>query len=394
MQYLLDNTVRQQKKERDLLVGRYSMVRAAEQTLSEHLSSSLIKVIVGPRRVGKSTLAMQCLKGLNFGYLNFEDNTLPHDLDTDALMSVIDTVYDTPHILLFDEIQVLPRWEQFLNTLHRRGRNIVITGSNSRLLSGELASSLTGRHIPIELLPLSLKEFSNHPHYIRSTPTDNLHVLDSKIFDKYWMTGGFPEVSIGNEEQQGYLTTLLDSIILKDIVQRYQLRKPQAVAMLLNLLIEEPCARFSANNVSKALPKPGISVTTILKYLTMAKEAYLLFELQPFHAKPRERMKADRKLYVIDHALSRVRNSGFSEKRGAVLENLIFIELVRRGFIPNEKLFYLETTLGKEVDFLIKHSRSEIELIQVCYEMASIKTLSRELDAITEAARITGSKKL
>ena len=262
------------------------------------------------------------------------------------------------------------------------------------MLSGELASSLTGRYRAFELLPLSFREFLKHPHYKSHSPSADETQFTFELFQEYWQRGGFPEVALGKEDPSNYLSALVDSTILRDIVQRFKLRNPHAVASLLGLMMEEPSARFSANNLHKSLSEPKLSVTSILKYLSMAKDAYLFFELQPFFAKPRMRLKADRKLYLVDHALARIRTIGISEKRGAILENLIFIELVRRGSIPNDKLFYFQTPRGAEVDFLVRHSRHEVELIQVSYEIGAMKTLEREVNALTEAARMTGARKL
>lgn len=394
MNNVIYNALLHQRQEIHNLTSKYSITRHLESNLRTALQSNLIKVITGPRRAGKSLLALRCLKDTHFGYVNFEDNTLPINVDTDQLIESIDSIYEKPKIIFFDEIQILPRWEQFLNKLHRRGYNIVVTGSNSHLLSGEFSSSLTGRHIALELLPLSFSEFITEPQYMRSAPTNNGAILKQKLFEQYWQRGGFPEVSLGKEDPQEYLSLLLNSIIFKDIVQRFKLRNPQAIVSFLSLMMEEPTARFSANNIQKALPAPSLSVTSILKYIDMAINAYLLFELQPFFAKPRKRIKADRKLYVIDHALAAVRNVGISDKLGATLENIIFIELVRRGYVPNEKLFYLQTPKGREVDFLVKQDRGTIHLIQVSYDLSSLKTLDRELSALTEAAQLTGAKQL
>ena len=388
------NSLVSQRQEISTLTSKYLVTRGLESKLRSALSSDLIKVITGPRRAGKSLLALQCLKGSHFGYVNFEDNTLPVELDTDELLKNIDDVFQFPKIIFFDEIQLLPRWEQFLNKLHRRGYNIIVTGSNSHLLSGEFSSSLTGRHLALELLPLSFSEFLSKPQYLRSSPTDNAELLTLDLFQRYWSRGGFPEVSLGKEDPKEYLSLLFNSIVFRDIVQRFKLRNPQSVVTFLSLMIEEPSTRFSANNIRKILPEPRLSVTTIIKYLNMAKNAYLLFELQPFFAAPRKRVKADRKLYIIDHALASARDFGVSEKLGATLENIIFMELVRRGHTPNEELFYFQTPKGYEVDFLVRDNKSATNLLQVSYDISSMKTLERELRALTEAAHITAAKEL
>lgn len=335
---------------------------------------------------------MQALAGQNFGYFNFEDDSIPEEINTEELIASIDRVYNSPKVILLDEIQLLPRWEQFLNKLHRRGRNLVVTGSNSRLLSGELASSLTGRHVLHELLPMSFLEFTGIAG--RALPDISKAELLADKFQRYWERGGFPSVASGQENGREYLNALTDSILLRDIVHRYKLRNPRLVHGIIGVMIQELASRFSATNFSQGIDPPRPSPTTILNYLRYARDAYLLFELEPYLAKPRKRIKADRKLYVIDHALAAARNIGVSKKWGAILENIIFLELVRRGHAPNHQLFYYQADRQGEIDFLVTPNGGDPELIQSCLELSSGKTRERELNGLTLGAKQTGIKKL
>lgn len=393
MTKVIYNAILSQKQEIAFLQSQYLLTRTLESRLKESLRSSLIKVVTGPRRSGKSILTMHCLGDTHFGYVNFEDNTLPRELDTEEIMGHVQEIYKDPKILFFDEIQVLPRWEQFLNKLHRRGYNLIVSGSNAHLLSGEFASSLTGRHMAFELFPLSFEEFL-HTDKVDAQKPEKSYQDIRVAFQKYWERGGFPEVSLEREDPSAYLSLLFHSVVFKDIIQRFRLRNSQAVVAYLYLLIQEFGSRFSASSLHESLPEPRLSITSMLKYLDMAKHAYLFFELEPFFASPRKRMKANRKLYVIDHALASAQNRSISEKLGAILENIVFLELVRRGYTPNENLFYLQTPKGYEVDFLLRDQTGNCRLIQVCYELSSQKTKERELRALGDAAQMTGATDL
>ena len=157
---MLKATVSKQKQDRDRLLSLPYVERTKEKDAQKLMSSDLIKVILGPRRAGKSVFALMLLKAHNFAYFNFDDESLPGEekIDLDELLSELKQVYGDTKYILFDEIQNLPNWELFVNRLHRSGYNLVLTGSNASLLSKELATHLTGRHIPIEILPFDFRE--------------------------------------------------------------------------------------------------------------------------------------------------------------------------------------------------------------------------------------------
>ena len=182
---------------------------------------NLINVIMGPRRAGKSFFAIHTLNKLdNFGYVNFDDERLAEVENYDEIIASINSVYDNPDFILFDEIQNLPKWELFANRLQRQGYNLVITGSNSNLLSRELATHLTGRHLLINIFPFSFKE------YLKS---ENKELTTTEIKEKaaqYLLKGGYPEILLKKVEVKEYLSTLFNSILYKDIIKRYKIRNP------------------------------------------------------------------------------------------------------------------------------------------------------------------------
>lgn len=228
-----------QKVERDeFLRGRY-VPRDGLQKAREGARDNLIKVIVGPRRAGKSVFCIQMLEKEDFAYLNFDDERLLGASDYDELLKAIRQVYGETKILLFDEIQNLKNWELFVNRLNRRGFNIIITGSNAHLLSRELSTHLTGRHIQYRVLPFSFLEFIKAKGFI----VDQTLELKEKQgillnhLDRYLEKGGYPEVVVKDLDARSYLTTLFESILFKDIVKRYGVRYAKKLNDLAHYLV-------------------------------------------------------------------------------------------------------------------------------------------------------------
>ena len=368
----LNATVEAQRRERDRALRRSSVPRALAASLSKALASTLVKVITGPRRAGKSTLAFQVLAGRRFAYLNFEDDALRVETRGDELVEAIEAVYGETEFLFFDEIQNYPCWESFINKLHRRGRNLVITGSNSRLLSRELGSALTGRPVPFELLPFSSSELC--------LASGTREADAGASFQRYLLWGGFPEVVLGGAEPSGYLRTLSDSVVLRDIVTRHRIRASAAMRDLLNLLINNAASRFSARSLDRSLGT--LSTATIQKFIAYCREAYLVQDLQPYFFKPRMRLKADRKIYAFDNGFISASSQPVTANTSRLLENLVFVELVRRGFKPNVDLFYYQTRSGAEVDFLLRRGSENLELLQVTQNLSALKTREREIRAL------------
>ena len=415
------NIALRQQQELKYLLQQISVPRDKGRELSTALSSPLIKVITGPRRAGKSTLALQTLAPYRFAYFNFEDEQLPAEFDPALIIEALDQVYGSVEYLFFDEIQNLSRWEQLLNRLHRGGKNLIVTGSNAKLLGDELATALTGRHVAIELLPLSLREahqFRPDRTNLDSTRIDparmDLGRIDlgklgasgseqtrlegddlkaSDIAENYLVKGGFPEVVLGRVEFRSYLSALWDSVILKDIVKRRRVRNIAELRDLLGLALSTMGSRQNNERIAQSLGG-SLSPPTARRFLGYGAEAYLLVELQRYHRKPRQRLKADRKCYSVDNGYFSAKQVGVFQEYSKLLENLVFVELWRRGHQPNLDLFYYETGSGREVDFLVRQGSRNIELIQVSYEMGSNKTRDREYRSLLEASKELGVSEL
>jgi hypothetical protein len=372
-----------QKNERDAMLANSYINRENLGSLKAALRHDLIKVIVGPRRAGKSVFAIEALKGQDFVYLNFDDERLLKVTDYDEILKGIPQVYGSTKTLFFDEIQNLQKWELFLSRLHRSGYNIVITGSNSKLLGRELSTHLTGRFHRFDIYPFSFKEFLRAKGYGSTEDFEATKAQQGQslaLLLEYLQKGGYPEVVVKGVDL-GYLKTLYDSIILRDIVERYRVRAVDDLKNVGGQLITSYSSPVSMNSLKKALNMK--STTTVEKFVGYLSEAFLTFTVDRFSYKAKERAKSRKKVYVYDTGMIDAVSSEFSRNIGRKIENAVAIELARQR---HDGIFYYKTADNKEVDFVVKDGIRVSELIQVCYDIDSPKAKAREVGALVKAA--------
>ena len=371
--------------------------RTQEIRAQKWMSSDLIKVILGPRRAGKSVFALMLLKDQSFAYFNFDDESLPGEekIDLDELLSELKQVYGDTKYIFFDEIQNLPNWELFVNRLHRSGYNLVLTGSNASLLSKELATHLTGRHIPIEILPFSFQEFLKAKSY--ELDADKLALPDekAKLFSyltQYMTNGGYPEVVTKDVDPRGYLDVLFDAVLFKDVIKRHRVKFSKQIDNLGSYLINNVSNQYTARKLRDVLQFK--SDVTVAKYLDYLIEAYLLFSLDRHSSKASSRIQSAKKTYVIDNGLVTAKAVQHSPNTGKLMENLVFTELVKKGNEPNREVFYYKTRNDREIDFVIKNGHEVVELIQVTYDVTNPDVEEREVKALVEAGQELNVNKL
>ena len=348
------------------------------------LNSHLIKLITGPRRVGKSTQALLMLRDKNFAYLNFDSQQLLDTWDANLVMRMLDDVYPGYDYLLLDEVQNLDAWDMWVSELYRQGKNLIITGSNAKMLSSEMATVLTGKYLQVEMLPFSLEElFDWHKldlHYLMPEQGAECKVLT----DDYLRNGGYPEVVASRQLVRSYLDTLFDSIVWKDVAKRHNVRNITDLNNLAVYLASNFCNPLSATELAEEL---GLSsVNTTKKYMDYLHEPYLFYYLSRYNNKLKLMKKAPRKVYVVDNGFVAAKAFSVTENLGRLLENQIFIELVRRGYDTEKTMFYYRSRNDKEVDFVLRQGAHIERLVQVCYDLSSPKTEKREVDAIVESA--------
>ena len=373
-----------QRKERDELLSRPYLTRRISQDSDTLLNSHLIKLITGPRRVGKSTLALLMLRDKNFAYLNFDSQQLLDAWDASLVMRMLDDVYPGYDYLLLDEVQNLDAWDLWVSELYRQGKNLVITGSNAKMLSSEMATVLTGKYLQVEMLPFSLEElFDWHKLDLRHLMPEQ--GAECKVLaDDYLRNGGYPEAVASRQLVRSYLDTLFDSIVWKDVAKRHNVRNITDLNNLAVYLVSNFCNPLSANELAEEL---GLSsVNTTKKYMDYLHEPYLFYYLSRYNNKLKLMKKAPRKVYVVDNGFVAAKAFSVTENLGRLLENQVFIELVRRGYDTEKTMFYYRSRNDKEVDFVLRQGTHIERLVQVCYDMSSPKTEKREVDAIVECA--------
>ncbi len=355
-------------------VPRYHMFR--------HLDSpNLITIITGIRRCGKSTLLNEIrhIKEVHDYYLNFDDDRLLNFnlSDFQVLFEIFIEKFGNQNTFYFDEIQNINGWERFVRRLHDLGKKIYITGSNAKMLSRELGTHLTGRYMQIELYPFSLAEYAvsqNTPYEADFASTTIGKATWMGIFNQFIEVGGIPEYI--KTKNRDYLKSLYEGILYKDILTRHNLTKEKEIKELLYII---------AGNVSKEISQNGLAKTigiknssTIKEYLQYFEDSYLAFTLLKFDDSLKRQILAPRKVYFIDTALAKNISFRRSEDFGRILENIIYLELKRRG----GDIFYFKGQ--QECDF-INLKQDGTSLYQVCYDLTDETTKKREIGGLLEA---------
>lgn len=382
-------------REQQLEVSRYEYsnwcTRFEESLIL--LDSNLAQVVTGVRRSGKSTLCHKVLLQNNilYGYANMDDDRLCglQTEDLDVLLGCIYQLYGTNiKYLFFDEIQNVNGWHLFANRLLRQGMRLFITGSNAKLLSGELATHLTGRYNEIKLYPFSFAEYCQYHNVDTSDITTQAESARKTALSTYLLEGGFPEIAyIPNPNtRRMYVESLIETIIVKDISKRFNIRNTEAIRRIANHLINNSCQTISTETLAEIA---GLkSIKTVQQYVFYLSQAFLIHRLQKFSFKSAERIRSE-KCYVIDTGfISNRDNNLLGENSGWRLENVVYVELLRRHQSQTEDIYYYkQDSRSKEVDFIICRQNIVNELIQVAYNIDDKRTFKRETDALINASK-------
>ena len=358
------------------------------------LSSTQAQVVIGVRRSGKSTLCYQALKKENvkFAYADFDDERLSK-ISSEQLNDVLEVlykIYGEFEYLFLDEIQNINGWHLFVNRLLRRKIHIVVTGSNAKLLSGELATHLSGRNKEIILYPFSFKEFCEATGIDTDRKTTFLEAERRNAFDEYMKSGGFPEM-IKIKDNKTYIKDLIGNILVRDIEQRYKIAYKSSFEDLANHLL---------NNAPTILSYPDLSdifkiksIHTIKNYVEYLKQAFILIGIYRYSTKSRLRLTQE-KIYPIDVALMNRRDNAFAGNNlGFRLETIVLIHLKRKCILEDLDVYYYNERYG-ECDFVVCRGNSVIQAIQVSFDISSEKTRNREIKGLTMVAEKTNCENL
>lgn len=354
-----------------------------ERNIPDHIvSNDEIVVISGVRRCGKSTLIQQ-IRSKNHEsdyFINFDDDRLiQFDInDFQQLLIIFKSLFGEQKTFYFDEIQNIKGWERFVRRLFDTGNKVFITGSNASMLSRELGTHLTGRYLSYEIFPFSLKEYLLY-HKI---PLINTDLFDTKTtaevrtyFEKYITDGGFP--AFLKQKNKQYLKSLYESILYRDIMVRNMITAEKEILELVFYLASNTSKLISYTALSKII---GVSnPTTIKNYLSYMENTYLLFLVSKFDFSVKKQVRNPKKIYFIDNALTNTLGFSFSANKGRYLENLVFIELLRRG----SEVFYYQN--GGECDFIVRDGARITMAIQVSQSLTDPKTKEREISGLEVA---------
>jgi len=363
---LLKSTIRNVIEAQGANLGKKDMGLTREALASLPSLSAHALIVSGVRRCGKSTLLFQLLKAKyrEALYLNFEDPRL-YDFDRNDFVRLDELIMELDSkVLFFDEIQIIPEWERYIRQKLDEDFKVVITGSNASLLSKEIGTKLTGRHITRELFPFSYKEFCSYKKVKYSSDT----------MKSYLEKGGFPEyVKTGEDD---ILSHLLDDIIVRDIAVRYGVRDMKSLQRLTLYLIANVGKLVTANKLKVHF---GIGATsTVMEYLSHLEYSYLLHLVPKFSYSVKKQMVNPRKVYAIDTGLVNINTISFSQDLGRKLENLVFLHLRRKY----QEIYYFSNK--GECDFVVQEKGAIQQVVQVCYDL-NPDNLDRELDGLFEA---------
>lgn len=344
-----------------------------------------IKVITGVRRCGKTVLLKQIIDELenrgiaseNIIYMSFESSkykNIRNDNDLDEFIFSKTNNLNGKIYLLFDEIQKVKNWEVSLNSYRVDLEcDIYITGSNSQLLSGELATLISGRYISINMLPFSFKELIQY--------YDEMHenIDEIKLFEQYLSYGGFPGLlNYENEEKEKYLYDLYSTIVLNDILYKNKVKDLDLLERLMEFMISNIGQLFSANSISKYIKNENRKTTphTIINYMDYARNAFIFYQIKRENIKQKKKLLISDKYYLVDSGFYFIFNGSTQRNWGQLLENIVFLELIRQGY---------SITIGKiqdlEVDFVCRKA-NQIKYIQVSQSILDENTRKREFKSL------------
>lgn len=381
------------RKEIDIGIEREIIVKK----IKELSKASEIVVITGIRRCGKSTTLLQFCNDLiksgirkeDILIINFEDPRLKN-LNLDLLNKIYE-IYLTElnpnkkHYVILDEVQIIEGWEKFARFLHENKKiNVFVTGSSSKLLSSEYSTILAGRHLDLEIKPLSFKEYLFFRNIEIKNALDisqNRHEL-KRAFANYLKEGGFPKVTLANKEEdkRDLLEVYFRDIIIKDIVQRHNIKEINKLIELAKYYLTNVSTLQSFNNIKNVLK---LNLDTIERFSYYLSSVFLLNFVKKFSHSEKEQILNPRKVYCADNGLRGSVAFVFSEDYGRLAENLVFNKLNRRDL----EIYYWKNQKQEEVDFLIKKKQKIVQAIQVCWNIGKPETKKREVEALVEVCK-------
>jgi hypothetical protein len=366
------------------------------------LNTPHVNDIVGVRRCGKTFYMYQLIQELieqgvpksSILYLNLDDDRL-QPINGNELQLLIETFREIRDIqnssdedrlyLFLDEVQSYPSWERWVKGVYDRKQNVkmVISGSNASLLSQDISSLLTGRHLSTRMFPFSFTEFLEYrsvDYDMKTLPYSEDRVVIKRMFSEYLVNGGFPETIIyPSMPSHELLQSYFDDIIYRDIISRYGIRNPQVFKDLALFCISNISRPHTYNSLRRLFANySSLSTDSLISYLNYLEDAFLLFSVSHYDDSLKQQMSKPRKLYCIDNGMINAVSFKLSSDTGRLYENMVFIQLLRSG----QEVYYWRNQKGHEVDFVTKKGLEPTQLVQVCYDLSDPETKERELNGL------------
>jgi predicted AAA+ superfamily ATPase len=387
---VLKRIIQSQREEMEETLSKGIIEREGLDWAKGFLRYPNILVVLGVRRSGKSIFSFLVSQEdkQKTAYVNFVDerfiNVKTEDLD--KILQAFYELYGDIDFVILDEIQRVYGWELFANRL-RRTKKVIITGSDSKLLSGELATHLTGRHIDFILQPFSFREITG----TQTKPYSTREIATMKTELKKYLEGsGFPEFKLFG---QAIVREIYDDIVTKDCIQRHGIREEKSFRELAAYLVSNFSCEFTYSKLAKIVSIRNTN--TAKNYVQYLQEAYLLAIVERFSPKMKQQIIAPKKVYCIDHGFCNFVSFNLSKNYGRLYENIVYVELLRRKTTkPELEIYYWKDHQQNEVDFVIKKNNKIEQLIQVCFNPTNSDTSERETKALLKASIELKCKKL
>lgn len=358
-----------------------------------------VVVVSGVRRSGKSTLLVQFCKSLINAGTRKEDVLIVNMEDPrfkNPSLGLLNEIYEAyltelnpqkEHYVVLDEIQTVREWEKFVRYLHENRKvHVFVTGSSSKLLGSEYSTVLAGRHVDLNVYPLSFSEFLRFRGVFIE---DKLDIVSKRheikrLVSEYMKWGGFPKVALLQKEadKKELLNTYFRDITIKDVVMRHKIKEVEKLEELAKYYLTNVSSLQSFNKIKNVL---NASLDTTERFSRYLSETYMVFFASKFSFSKKEQLLNPKKAYCIDNGLRNAVGFVFSEDSGRLMENVIFLELKRRAHNDREIFYWRGKQAGKEVDFLVKEGQKVGQLIQACYDVENEDTKKREVSALKEA---------
>ena len=384
---LTDQRQELEAKRKDVLCHR-------EEERLVDLKSTQAQVVIGVRRSGKSTLCFQALEnaGVRYAFVDFDDERLVgiEAKQLNDILEILYKVYGDFDYLFLDEIQDVEGWHLFVNRMLRNKMHVIVTGSNAKLLSGELATHLSGRAKEIHLYPFSFAEYCAINDIDARLRTTKAEGHRRAAFDQYIKDGGFPEL-LTISDKRTYVNDLVGNILKRDIERRYKIAYKEAFEQMAQHLLNVSPTQIVVSNLAEEFHIK--SEHTVKNYVSYLQQAFLLIGIKKYSQKSKVRVSQE-KVYPVDVAMMNRRENAFAgENLGWRLETVVLIQLLRQCKINGWDLYYLNERSG-ECDFMICNGNNVLQAVQVSYNISVEKTRKREINGLLLANKMSGCDNL